>query len=85
MFSPTYRPLIDTIELEPECRLEIVAHELGISRERARQLECRPLWKLQQAIAARGYRLGDRLDAKPLTPPPEARTGRSDRPERRER
>ena len=57
-----YRLLIRMQEMQPHCTLDEVAHELGITCERVRQLEARALWKLRQGLLARGYCAADFLD-----------------------
>ena len=43
----------------PSCTLDDVAAELGISRERARQIEVKALRKLREELARRGLSFED--------------------------
>lgn len=51
--------------------LEEIAEELGVTRERVRQIEVRALQKARVILERRGYTLWDLLDAKPTEAPAE--------------
>lgn len=58
-----YRAKPDVLKKEDYyLTLEEVAQELGVSRERVRQIENRALWKARQILERHGYRLEDLLE-----------------------
>lgn len=69
-----YRLPMNLGDLEPVCTLGEIAAELGVTRERARQIEARALYKLRVALAMRGYTVADFFDGVKTAPAPVRRT-----------